>query len=58
MARDDGLPHPVSVADLYLAAILDEIRDLKSILNPVVPVSDEIVVKEPERNWGRYKKKA
>jgi len=58
MARADGLPHPVTIGESYLAAILDELRDLKSMMAPVVLTekSDEIRVREPEVHQGKRKK--
>ncbi len=48
-ARKDGLPEPVSVADMYLAAILDEIRGLRQDQAPTQSTQppDSIRVKEP-----------
>lgn len=45
MNRSDGLPNPVTVSDMYLAAILDELR---SQGRPApVPESEITVIKEP-----------
>lgn len=45
MNRSDGLPNPVTVSDMYLAAILDELRS-QGRLAPV-PESEITVIKEP-----------
>jgi hypothetical protein len=68
MPRDDGIPHPSTVGDYYLSAILDEIRairahlvpkeDAKTEPTPEAPAEAETMrVKEPEPAGppGRYK---
>lgn len=49
----DELPNAATTNELYLAAILNELRDLKNILAPVVPTgkADEILVKEPAKSY-------
>lgn len=44
--RPDGLPQPETIADLYLAAILDELRAQRAAGSSAA--QDEERVKEPE----------
>lgn len=55
MARTDGLPNPVTVTDLFLAAVLDELRTLnQSGARPSVPLPPDVLkVKEPEPDFDR-----
>ena len=51
-----GLPRPVTVSDLYLAAVLDELRLIKAELiqpEPEPVDGDEIELKEPAQNKPR-----
>jgi hypothetical protein len=50
MAQTPKLPRPVTVSDLYLAAVLDEWKAIKSELvqsEPEQPVTAEIEIREP-----------
>ncbi len=59
MAKSDTLPHPFSVGERYLAAILDELRKLNSNsvqgkLDKLSRVNPDIVkVKESHHGNGR-----
>lgn len=56
--RADKLPDAATTSELYLAALLDEIRDLKSLIAPVYPTEqvDEIIVKEPVKSYRGNRK--
>lgn len=45
----DRLPRPTSSTDMYLAAILDELRALRAALAPAPaqPITDEVELREP-----------
>jgi hypothetical protein len=52
VTRDDGLPGPETVGESFLAAILQELRDIKATLHKPDPPKDEELftkVKEPKR---------
>ena len=58
--RKDGLPHPVTVGEAYLAAILDEPRGLRVELRPppVIITEDQVMnVKEPDVAPGKRGRK-
>lgn len=48
MPRQDGLPHPNTVGDTYLSAILDEIRALRK--ERPVPVPPDVDVLQVATN--------
>lgn len=58
MAREDGLPNPETVGEIYLAKLLDEIRDLKQKLSVTVtpPNPDEFRAKEAQETKKRRDK--
>ncbi|MEE9401247.1 MAG: hypothetical protein V3V32_04430 [Dehalococcoidia bacterium] len=52
------LPKPVTAEQLYLAAILDELRAQRGATAPQRPQETEVVeLVEPKRKRGRPKKK-
>lgn len=46
--REDGLPHPYTVEQEYLAAILDELRGLRADLSPREVILEEVPAEQPE----------
>jgi hypothetical protein len=60
VARPDGLPHPVTTGDAFLAAILEEIRAIrKGGPSHMEPDSrqlllDEVQVKEPAKSKKKW----
>lgn len=47
----DRLPRPTSSTDMYLSAILDELRALRATLAPAPaePPADEVELREPKK---------
>jgi hypothetical protein len=48
--EDQTLPQPVTTEQMYLAALLDELRTLNGLLQPKEkpqPSSDKVVLREP-----------
>lgn len=63
MDRKDGLPHPQTVGETYMAALLDEIRGLRSDLTkytePKVGAEPPLLrVKEPEKTESKKPEQA
>jgi len=53
------LPSAVTAEQLYMAAILEELRVLRSALVPAIEPATDVALREPvKRQRGRPKKKA
>lgn len=54
----EQLPSAVTTEQIYLSAILEELRTLRSVLAPAaIPVTAEVTLREPEkRRPGRPRK--